>query len=231
MPVGSDTILRDLMHRESPYLHFKRRSVVAYDRRVYRLVLVLLGHRDIVLETAGNVLIHLVDDTEHLIALDDLINNDPAREKVVDLIDRLALVVHLLIDAVEMLRTAFNIVMGNAILLKLCPYLGNDLFHEVLTLCAVAAHERYELVKLLRMQILKAQILKFPLDPVDTEPSCERNIYIECLLGFFDLLVGRLELQSPHVVETVRQLNEDDPYVVCHRNEHLAYVGCLDIGL
>ena len=231
MPMRGDTVFRDLVHRESPYLYFERRMIMAYDSRMDRLVFVLLGHRDVVFEAPGNVLVHLVDDTQYLIAFDDLINNDPAREKVIDLIDRLALVVHLLIDTVEMLGTAFNVVMGDAVLLKLRPDLGNNLLHEVLALRTVAAHESYELIELLGMQIFKAEILKLPLDPVDTEPCRERNVDIKCLLSFFYLLVRCLELECPHVMETVCQLDKDDPDVIRHRNEHLSYIRSLNVIL
>ena len=126
---------------------------MAYNSRMDGLVLVLLGHRDIVLETARNVLVHLVDDTEYLIALDDLIYNDPAREKIVDLIDRLALLVHLLVDAVEVLRTAFNIVMNDAVLFELGADLRDNVLHEVLSLGAVAVNELYELIVIVGMEI------------------------------------------------------------------------------
>ena len=106
MPVRSDAELRDLVHRERSYLHFERRARVAYDRRMDRLVLVLLGHRDIVLEPAGNVLVDLVDDTQDLIALRYFVNDYPACVEIVDLVYCLALVVHLLIDAVVVLGPA-----------------------------------------------------------------------------------------------------------------------------
>ena len=153
MPVCCDTELGDLVHRECSYLHFERSARMAYNSRMDGLVLVLLGHRDIVLETARNVLVHLVDDTEYLIALDDLINNDPACEKIVDLIDRLALLVHLLVDAVEVLRTAFNIVMNDAVLFELGADLRDNVLHEVLSLGAVAVNELYELIVIVGMEI------------------------------------------------------------------------------
>ena len=107
------------MHRERSYLHFERRARMAYDSRMDRLVFILLGHRDIVLETPRHVLVHLMDDAKYLIAFNDFVNDYPAREKVVDLIYRFALFVHLLIDAVEVLRTSFNVIMVNAVLFEL----------------------------------------------------------------------------------------------------------------
>ena len=231
VPVGSDTELCDLVHRKCPDLHFERRARVAYDSRVDGLVFVLLRHRDIVLEAARNVLVHLVDDTKYLIAFNDFVYDYPAREKVIDLVDRLTLLVHLLIDAVEMLRTAFNVVMDNAVLLKFCADLGDNVFHEIFSLRAVAVNELYELIIIVRMQITKTQVLKLPLDLIDTESACERNVDIKRFLGFFDLLLRTHGLQSPHVVQTVCELYEYDSDIVRKRNEHLAHVGCLDVLL
>ena len=118
-----------------------------------RLVLVLLGHRDIVLETARHVLVHLVDDAQYLIALDDFVNYYPAREKVIDLIYGLTLFVHLLVNAVEVLRASFNVVMNNAVLFELSADLGNNFLHEVFSLGTVAVYELYELIVIVRMEI------------------------------------------------------------------------------
>ena len=158
MPVRSDTKLSDLVHRKCSYLHFERRARVAYDSRMDRLVLILLGHRDIILKAARHVLVHLVDDTKYLIALDDLVDDDPAREKIVDLVDRLALLVHLLVDTVEVLRTAFNVVMNDAVLFELSADLRDNVFHEVFSLCAVAVNELYELIVIVRMEISQAEV-------------------------------------------------------------------------
>ena len=138
---------------------------------------------------------------------------------------------HLLVNAVKVLRTAFNVVMCDSVLLELRPDLGNDLLHEVLTLRTVASDELYELVELFGMQILKTKVLELPLDPVDTESSRKRNVDIQSLLGLLYLLCGCLELQCPHVMKTVCELDEDDSDVVSHGKEHLADVLRLDVCL
>ena len=44
------------------------------------------------------------------------------------------------------------------------------------------------------------------------------------LSGFFALFLGTHVLQSTHIVQTVRQLDQDDPDILCHGEEHLAEV-------
>ena len=190
VPVRSDTELGDLVHSKCSDLHFKRRAGMTYDSRMNGLVFILLRHRDIVLKTPRYMLIHLMDDTQHLIAFDDFVDYYPAREKIVYLVYRLALLVHLLVDAVEVLRTAFNVVVVDAVFLKLCADLGDNVLHEVLALCTVAVDELYKLIVVVGMKISQAEILKFPLDLVDTEPACKRNIDIKRLLSLLDLFLG-----------------------------------------
>ena len=231
VPVRSDTELRDLVHRESPYLHFERRARVRYNSRMDRLVFVLLRHRNIVLKTARHVLVHLVDDAQYLIAFNDFVNDDPAREKIVDLIYRLALFVHLLINAVEVLRTAFNVVMVNAVFFELRAYLGDNVFHEVFSLGAVAVNELYELIVIVGVEISQAEVFELPLDLIDTESARERNVDIQSLLGLFDLLLRAHGLERSHIVQTVSELYENDADIVSKSYEHLAHVGCLDVDL
>ena len=153
VPVRSDTELCDLVHRKRSDLHFKRRARMTNNSRVNGLVLVLLRHRDIVLETPWYVLVHLVYDAQYLIAFNDFVNDYPAREKVVDLIYRLTLLVHLLVDAVEVLRAAFNVVMVDAVFFELRADLGDNVFHEVLSLGAVAVNELYKLIVIVGMKV------------------------------------------------------------------------------
>ena len=83
------------------------------------------------------------------------------------------------------------------------------------------------------MQESEAQIFKFPLDPVDTESSRERNIDIHGLLSFLNLFLGSLVSQCTHVVETVGKLDEDDSDVIRHGHEHLTDIVSLllDLGI
>jgi hypothetical protein len=59
---------------------------------------------------------------------------------------------------------------------------------------------------------------------VDAEPVGERRVDLEGLAGLLRLLLFRLVLDRPHVVEAVGELDEDDADVLRHRDDHLPVV-------
>ena len=111
LPMGCDTVFRGLMHLKSPDLDLKGHARTVHDRRMQRLVHVRLRHGDIVLETAGKRLVHLMDDAQRGIAVDDVIHQDPDREKIIDLVQSLVLLAHLFIDAEKMLDPSRDLVL------------------------------------------------------------------------------------------------------------------------
>ena len=62
-PVGCDTVLGGTVHLKCTDLDFKRLAIRTDQGRMKRLVHVLFRHRDVILETARNRLVHLMDDT------------------------------------------------------------------------------------------------------------------------------------------------------------------------
>ena len=64
---------------------------------------------------------------------------------------------------------------------------------------------------------------------MDPESVGERRVDLEGLLRLLHLLLLPLVLDRPHVVEAVGKLDQDDPHVLGHRDDHLAVV--LGLGL
>ena len=96
--MGCDTVFSNTVHVEGPDLDLKRRPSRSDQSRVERLVHILLRHRNIVFEPTRNRFVHLMDDTQRRIAVLDRIHNNADCKQIIDLIDGLALVDHLLID-------------------------------------------------------------------------------------------------------------------------------------
>ena len=78
--------------------------------------------------------------------------------------------------------------------------------------------------------MFEAQVFKLHLDAVDAEPVGDRRIDVERLTGDAFLLVGRHRAERLHVVQAIRQLDEDDTNVLDHRQHHLAETFCLGLG-
>ncbi len=74
-----------------------------------------------------------------------------------------------------------------------------------------------------RVQGGERQVLQLPLDVLDAEPVGQRGVDVEGLLGGALLLPVRHGGDGPHVVQPVGQLDEQDPPVLGHGDEHLAH--------
>ena len=74
------------------------------------------------------------------------------------------------------------------------------------------------------MQRLEREILELPLHLVDAEPVRERRVDLERLLRLLHLLLLAEVLDRAHVVEPVRELDQDHADVLRHRDDHLAVV-------
>ena len=70
----------------------------------------------------------------------------------------------------------------------------------------------------------EAQVLKLCLYLVQTQSVCQWSVNIQSLTCNLILFVGRLTLQSSHVVKTVAYLNDDNTNVVTHREQQLLEV-------
>ena len=111
--------------------------------------------------------------------------------------------------------------------------LGGDdvagLGHIALAIVALLGDQPLDLVVFARVQGLKRQILQLPLERVDPESVRDRRVDVERLTGLLDLLLLGHRRDRPHVVQAIGELDQDDPDVGGHRDDHLAIV--LGLGL
>ena len=108
-PVGRDADLGHLVHRVGPDLDLERLAVERDHRGVERLVEVVLGDRDVVVELAGDRAPQRVHDAQRRVAVADLVDEQADGVDVVDLAELRALALHLLPDAVDVLRAALEL--------------------------------------------------------------------------------------------------------------------------
>ena len=89
---------------------------------------------------------------------------------------------------------------------------------------APGVEELGQLAEALGLERLEGQVLELPLHLPDPEPLGERGVDLHRLAGDALLLLGRQAVQRAHVVEPVGELDEHDPDVLGHRQQHLADV-------
>ena len=73
-----------------------------------------------------------------------------------------------------------------------------------------------------RVQEAQGGILQLLLDQLQAQTVCQRRIDLHGFQRFIPLLLGRHRFQSAHIVQTVRQLDDDNPDILCHGKQHFA---------
>ena len=109
-------------------------------------------------------------------------------------------------------------------LLELLADVAGGLVDVPLPLGALLGDQPLDLVVLARVQSLEREVLKLPLDRMDTEPVRDRGVDVERLASLIDLLLLSHGRDRAHVVQAVGELDQDDPDVRGHRDHHLAVV-------
>ena len=125
--MGCDTVFRRPVHLVGPDLDLKGLSRTADQGRMQGLVHIRLRHGDIILEPSGDGLIQLMDHAQSRVAVLHRVHDDPHREQIVDLIQGLILVHHLLIDAEEMLHPPVYLGFDPGL-----PHVGRHLVYDAL---------------------------------------------------------------------------------------------------
>src|SRR6267378_4000385 len=105
-PVRSDAGVGDAVHGLRADLDFDRHAVRADQRGVQRLIAVDLRDRDVVLEFSGDRLVQAVQGAEREVAGGNVLDDDPKTVDVEHLRERQVLLVHLVVDRIDVLLAA-----------------------------------------------------------------------------------------------------------------------------
>ena len=92
----------------------------------------------------------------------------------------------------------------------------DDLVDEVLSCLAGQGYFFLEVVVNVRLQVFQRQIVQLDLYFGNTKTVRQRRVDLDGLPGLFLLLLRLHILERPHIVEAVRQLDEDDPDILGH---------------
>ena len=122
-----------------------------------------------------------------------------------------------------MLDTGGNRVV-NAALVEFFSDRLFDALQEFLVFAALLCQTVDNLLITDRIQMLEREILELPLDALHAQTVRNRRIDFHGLQRFGALFCLAHELDRPHVVQTVGQLDQDDADVLRHRDEHLAQI-------
>ena len=218
------------MHLGRADLHLNR-AMATNHRRVQGLVAVGLGQADVVLEAAGDRAEGVMHHRQGAVAALDVRANDPQRRHVVDLVEGLALALHLVPDAIEVFRPSADLALRQ-------PHRGQLAAEDVgghpealLPVAALAGDLLLDIPEGLGLEDLEGQVLQLPLEATDAQAVRQGPVDLTGFPGDALLLLGLQRPQGAHVVEAIRQLHEHHADVTGHGQEHAAQVFGLGLGL
>ena len=168
-------------------------------------------------------------DAERVVAVGHRVHEHPNREKVVDLLVRLLPLQHLLVDRPEMLRASRDLELLDAGVTQRLVERVAELRDELLTLAALLRDLARERLVLLRLEVLEGQVLELPPHLRHAEAMRERRVQIPGFDGDAAPFFVRQRIQRAHVVQPVRELDDDDARVLRDGQEQLAIA--LDLPL
>ena len=220
VPVCRDAELGVLVHLPRTDLDLERQLTRSDDGRVERLVVVLLGRCDVIVEFTGHVVPATVHETECRVAVGDRADDDAHREHVHDLLEREALALHLAPDAVDVLRAAADL-GDDARRAEVAFELASNVVDVALAFLRLArSHPAIRLY--CSLAVAEGEVLELPFQLPDSEPVCERGIDLTCLERGSSLLLAARRLERPHAGQLDGQPHEHQAHVRREREQQPA---------
>ena len=167
--MGGNAVLGLLMHLVGSNLNLERASRGADDRRVERLVVIDLGHGDIVFKATGHGVPQRVHRAERGVAIAHRMRDDAQCHQVVDLGEFLALALHLLVDGPIVLGTAVDLEVFQANAVELVGERLDGLGQIALANLARLRHHARDALVGVGLQIEEGQVLELPLNGTHTQ--------------------------------------------------------------
>ena len=223
-PMGRDALFGDPVHRFSADLHLDAHALWPHHRGVERAIVIALGCRDIVLEPLGNRRPSPMDDAKRPIAIILIINNDPEGIDVRQLGKANRFALKLTPDRERVLFAAKDTGGNSSRLELLSNFLAYHRHRWTLGLTqgfqthnnGVAGHG---------IEMLESQLFKLGTEPVAADGAGQGGVDVEgltrdplTLLGLGDIAEGA------HIVQTVGQLDHQDPHILGNGQDELAKI-------
>ena len=221
-PVSGDAVLCLLVHLVSSNLNLERTGSGTDNRRVKRLVVIDLGHGNIVFKTTGHGMPQGMHGAKRGIAITYRMSDDAQRHQVVNLGELLALALHLLIDGPIVLGTTVNLKVLKTNAIELIGERLDGLGQITLAnLARLGYHARDALVGI-GLQVEEGQVLELPLDRAHAQAVGQRRVYVHGLARLKQTAVLAQGGKRAHVMQAVGELDDDDANVLGHGKEHLS---------
>ena len=209
------------MHGIGAHLEFDMDACRADQRGVQRLVAVVLGDGDEVLQALRHRLVERVQNAQREVTVRVARHDDAEAEDVVELGKALLLAVHLAVDGEDgffaCLDAGLEAGGGKGIFHVLL-----HLLHQMATPAARVADGLGECFVAPGVQVLEGEVFQFAVGAVQAQAVGDGCVDFQRFGGDAALRVGLHVRHGAHVVRAVGQLDQDDAHVVGHGQQHLA---------
>src|SRR2546423_13227054 len=210
-PVRGNAVLGRPVHVARANLDLVKLAARPEDSRVERLIAVRFGARDVVFDPLLQRCPGVVNDAEYVIAVGDRIHEYADREQIVDLLERLAALLHLLEDRPEVLRPADDFPARDPGAPQLIGERRPHPFDRPLALHAPRFDLPRQLFVVLRLEILERQVFELRLDARHAEAVSERSIQLARLQRDALALLRRNGAHRADVWQPIAELHQMYP--------------------
>ena len=218
------------MHGVGSDLHFHDLALGPDHGGMQGLVTVFLRVGNVIVELIGDVAPQRVDNTQCGVTVANLRNQDTYGANIVNLGKVDALAAHLSPDAVDVLGTSGQLAL-NAIGFQFGLQGLNYPLDVTVAIQALFVQQFGDLFVGGTMQVPERKIFQLPLDVTNAEPVGQGRVDIKHFPGDAHALFFRSILYRPNGAGTLRQLDQGNPDIVNHGDEHLADVVQLAFAL
>ena len=202
-------------------LHFEVAPFRTDHGGMQRAVVVALGLGDIIVELGRDRRPELVHEAERCVTIGDVVHQHAHRAHVVQLAERHALALHLLPDAVDVLRPAGD--------LGLDAFVGQefadaalDVLDETFAIAAFFVEQTGDALIGFRLQVAEGEIFQFPLQLPDAEAVGQGRMDVHRELGQGGLFLARRLAGRAHARQMFGQQDQHHAQVADDREQQAA---------
>ena len=179
--MSGDTIFRNLVHFVGADLDFKGFVEACHHGGVQGLIVVCLGHCDIILESARHRLPKIVDKAKECVAILDGISDYADGKQVVDLVNVNVCLSYLFEYGIIVLWSAVDFTVNAQIF----QFLGEgvaDLLQKHLALTSYLLSAGHDVLIFRRIKVFHCKVFKFTLEERNTKSACKRSVNVQGFL-------------------------------------------------
>ncbi len=231
-PVGCKSLFGNIVHPPASDLYLNPLPVGSHHSEVKGLISVCLRMAHPVTDTVRTKLIDIGDGGIDVPALLLFIHagkdlkDDTYSEQIVHFVELDTFVLHFVPDGIDRLYASPHLVLYIHFVKSLDDW-HSKMFVNFIPFGRGLFDLLREIGKSLGVLVLETELFQFCFDGKQSQPVCQRGVYIQGFPGNFKLLRRSHGRECAHVVQSVGNLDQDYPDIIGHGEQQLPKILCL----